>query len=147
MSELERSYKKELNRALEKCQFIEETLKECLLSAIEIARIQVSPYFPVKYKASDISKLPLRPLVKAFGKINEDAVLHQELRKITKERNKVAHQSLLFTIGELKNKAHMSDATREMKSIAERATEIHHKVLDVRYQLVRALNEAKRKGH
>jgi hypothetical protein len=144
MSEHERAYKDELSRALEKCQFIEETLKECILSAIEIARMEVSQHFPIKYKVSDISKLPLSPLVKAFEKINEDSVLHQQLREITKERNMVAHQSLLFTIGELENEAHMSDATLEMKRITDRATEIHHQVLDFRYQLIRAVNAVKR---
>jgi len=46
--ELEKVYRDEINRALEKCQFIEETLKMCLLSVIEIARILVSPNFPLK---------------------------------------------------------------------------------------------------
>jgi hypothetical protein len=141
--EFERAYRDELHRALEKCQFIEETLKMCLLSALEIARIQVSPHFPLKFKAEDISNLPLGPLVNAFSKINNDTALQNDLRKITKERNQVAHRSLLFTIGELEDKTHMSEATLRMKGIAERATEIHHRVLDVRYELVRALNKVK----
>ena len=142
--ELEKAYKDELHRALEKCQFIEETLKMCLLSAIEIARIQVSPHFPLKYKAEDISNLPLGPLVKAFAKINDDTALQLDLQNITKDRNQVAHRSLLFTIGELEDGAHMSEATLKMKGIAERATEIHHRVLDVRYELVRALSKVRR---
>lgn len=142
--ELEKAYRDELHLALEKCQFIEETLKMCLLSAIEIARIQVSPHFPLKFKAEDISNLPLGPLVNAFAKINDDTTLHINLRKITKERNQVAHRSLLFTIGELEDRAHMSEATLKMKGIAERATEIHHRVLDVRYELVRALSKVRR---
>ena len=143
-AELEKVYRDELHRALEKCQFIEETLKMYLLSAIEIARIQVSPHFPLKYNAEDISNLPLGPLVKAFVKINNDTALQNDLRKITKERNQVAHRSLLFTIGELKDRAHMSEATLKMKGIAERATEIHHRILDVRYELVRDLSHVKR---
>ncbi|MEA1995455.1 MAG: hypothetical protein U9N18_04795 [Campylobacterota bacterium] len=63
------TYKAELHRALEKCQFVEETLKMCLLSAIDIARIQVQPFFPLKLKSEDISRLPLGPLAKAFAKI------------------------------------------------------------------------------
>ena len=144
--ELENAYKDELHRALEKCQFIEETLKLCILSAIEIAQIQVSPYFPLKYKVEDISKLPLGPLVKAFSKINDDMDLHYELREITKERNQVAHRSLLFTIGELEDKAHMSEATLKMRGIAERAAEIHGRVLDVRYELARVLSKVRHAG-
>ena len=141
---LEKAYRDELHRALEKCQFIEETLKMCLLSAIEIARIQVSPHFPLKFKAEDISNLPLGPLVKAFSKINDDTSLHDDLRKITKERNQVAHRSLLFTIGELQDKAHMSEAALKMKGIVERATDIHNRVLDIRYEFVRSLSKVER---
>lgn len=141
---VEKAYRDELHRALEKCQFIEETLKMCLLSAIEIARIQVSPHFPLKIKAEDISNLPLGPLVKAFSKINSDTALHDDLRKITKERNQVAHRSLLFTIGESQDKDHMTAATLAMKGIVECATDIHNRVLDVRYEFVRSLNTVKR---
>ena len=141
---LERAYRKELHNALEKCQFVEETLKMCILSAIEIARLQLSPHFPVKYKPEDISKLPLGALVSVFSKINSDMALQNDLRKITKDRNEVAHRSLLFTIGELRDKAHMSKETLRMKKIVERATDIHNRVLDVRYELIRTLSEVKR---
>ena len=60
---LQRNYKRELHNALEKCQFIEETLKLCIFSAVEIARLQLSPHFPVRYKSEDISKLPMGKLV------------------------------------------------------------------------------------
>jgi hypothetical protein len=53
----ESAYQGVLHKALEKCQFIEETLRMCIFSALEIARLQVSPHFPVKYKSEDIAKL------------------------------------------------------------------------------------------
>lgn len=138
------SYKDELHRALEKCQFIEEILKMCLLSAIEIARIQVSPYFLIKYKEMDIHHLPLGHLVSAFSKINDDIELHKELREITKERNKVAHRSLLFTIGELTDEPFMEEEILKMKNIADRATIIHERVMEIRYNFLRTLNKVRR---
>ena len=141
---LEKAYKKELHKALEKCQFIEETLRMCIFSAVEIARLQLSPHFPVKYKTEDISKLPLGALVNIFSKINNDTVLHKSLRKITQDRNDVAHRSLLFTLGELNNEDHMTEATRKMKEVVARATDVHNNVLDVRYALVRSLSEVER---
>jgi hypothetical protein len=84
---LEKAYRKELHKALEKCQFIEETLRMCIFSAVEIARLQLSPHFPVKYK---------------------------------------------------------TEATRKMKEIVARATDVHNNVLDVRYALVRSLSEVRR---
>ncbi len=140
----ESAYQKELHKALEKCQFIEETLRMCIFSAMEIARLQVSSHFPVRYKSKDIAKLPLGALVSVFSKINSDTALHKSLREITRERNDVAHRSLLFTLGELKDKDHMTEATLKMKGIVERATAVHNNVLDVRYALQRSLNEVRR---
>lgn len=141
---LETAYRKELHNALEKCQFIEETLRMCIAHAVEIARIQLSPHFPVKYKTEDISKLPMGALVTVFSKINDDKALHDSLRKITKERNEVAHRSLLFTLGELGDKDHMTEATLKMKGITKRTTKVHNNVLDVRYALLKSLNKVKR---
>lgn len=141
---LEKAYRKELHKALEKCQFIEETLRMCIFSAVEIARHQLSPHFPVKYKPEDISKLPLGALVSIFSKIDSDTALHEALRKITRDRNDVAHRSLLFTLGELQDKDHMTEATLKMKVIVARATDVHNKVLDVRYALLRSLSEVER---
>ena len=125
---LEKVYRKELHKALEKCQFIEETLRMCIFSAVEIARLQLSPHFPIKYKTEDISKLPLGALVNIFSKINNDTVLHESLRKITRDRNDVAHRSLLFTLGELDDEDHMTEATRKMKEVVARATDVHNNV-------------------
>ncbi|MGQ3685025.1 MAG: hypothetical protein ACUBOA_08510 [Candidatus Loosdrechtia sp.] len=108
---------------------------------MEIASIQMPAHFPLKYETEDISNLPLGPLVNAFAKINDDSVLQSDLRKITKERNHVAHRSLLFTIGELEDSVHMSEATLKLKDIAERASEIHQRVLDIRYGLLRSLKK------
>ena len=97
--ETEDTFQKEMMRALEKCQFIEETLKMCILSAVRIAEVKLSPYFSLRYKASEIAKLPLGPLIKKFSKINDDERLLQDLRDIAKDRNFVAHQSWLFYLG------------------------------------------------
>lgn len=141
---LERAYQKELHHALERCQFIEETLRMCIYSAVEIARLQLSSHFPVKYKTEDIAKLPLGGLVTVFTKINNDTVLHNSLKGITKERNHIAHQSLLFTLGELDDKGHMTEATNKMKGIAKRAADVHNRLLDVRYALLRSLRKMKK---
>jgi hypothetical protein len=138
-------YRKELQNALEKCQFIEETLRMCILSALEIARLQLSSYFPVKYKSEDIGKLSLGTLVNIFSKINDDTVLQRDLKSILHERNDVAHRSLLFNLGELRDETHMTEAAEKMKDVVRRATEIHSRTLDVRYSLMSSLCEVKRR--
>lgn len=140
---IQNNYRTGMNRALEKFQFIEETLKMCLLSATKIATIQLSPFFPFCYKNDDISKLPLGPLIKKFKRINNDGQLHQDLQNITKQRNLVAHQSLLFTIGDFEDVAHMTEETLIMKEIANRAEEIHNQLLKVRYEFTRLESKAR----
>jgi len=140
--EFKEKYHNEMMRALERCQFIEETLKMCIMSAIKIAETKLSSYFPFNYKVSDISKLPMGSLIKKFTKINDDKELQKDLTDLTKERNFVAHQSLLFTLGELEDDQFMSSKIQKLKDIADRATKIHERVLDVRYSLVRAEHQA-----
>lgn|GEM_PF-2218661 len=141
---LERNYRRELHNALEKCQFIEETLRMCIFSAVEIARLQLSPHFPVKYKSEDISKLPMGTLASIFSKINADIALHAALKEITRDRNDVAHRSLLFTLGELRDKKHMTEATRKMKDVVIRATNIRNRLLDIRCAMLQSLSKVKR---
>ncbi len=135
-------YQAEIMRALEKFQFIEETLKECIFSAVKIAENKLTPYFPLNYQAKDISKLPLGPLINKFVKINSNTNLHKDLKDITQDRNYIAHQSFLFTLGELEDEALMGDELKKLKDIYERAKKIHEQVLDARFELKRAEHKA-----
>lgn len=141
--EMEKEYRQELHNALEKFQFIEETLKMCIFSALQIARLELSSYFHIRYKERDINKLPLRPLTNIFSKINNDLDLHKDLKEIAESRNHVAHQSLLLTLGEWQDKEHMEKLIQEMKEVVADATDIHNRVLDVRYELIRSLHKVK----
>lgn len=138
------AYHQELNLALEKFQYIEDILKACLLTAIDIVRINVSAYFPLRVTSEDVSVFPLGPLIKNFSIICDDSILINDLGAIKDGRNHIAHTSTLFTIGELHDKKHMAKVTLEMKEIAERAANLHERVLKVRHDLIREKTKAKR---
>lgn len=144
LMELDKDYQHELQRALQTFQFIEETLKNCIHSFIEIAMLHDTAHFLRIGDTKNIDNLPLGRLVNAFRKFHDDKSLHSDLQKITKERNQVAHRSCLFTIGELDNVAHMAEATLNMKDIADHAHEVHNRVLDVRYELLKTLVKIRR---
>lgn len=129
-------------RALEKCQFVEETLKLCILSAIEITQVMTSPYLTINYAAGDIAKLPMGPLINKFSRISQDEALIKDLRSLTKDRNFVAHQSLLFTLGELSDTESAEVALKKLKAIGDKASALHERVLDVRYALARGKQRA-----
>lgn len=124
-------------RALELCQFIEETMKLSLLSAMNISQLMTAKYFSLKYELSDITKLPMGPLVNKLSRICDDEKLIQDIKSLTKDRNFVAHQSMLFTLGELSCTDSTEEAYRKIKIIGDRAAAIHERLLDLRYALVR----------
>lgn len=131
------AYNKEMLKAIERCQFIEETLKLCILSAIDITRLMTSKYFNLRYEMGDVVKLPMGPLIKKFSRVCQDDQLIKDLDKLRKERNFVAHQSMLFTLGELSDTESAENAFNKLKNIGEDATNIHERLLNIRYELVR----------
>jgi len=137
-------YQKAVHVALERCQFIEETLRMCISHAMEIAKLQLSPYYPVKYTNADLSKLSMGKMVSIFSRISDNASLKKSLNSITTERNYIAHQSLLFTIGESHDPIHMKQQIGKIDGIKERAILVHNNLLDARYKLLRSLTALKR---
>ncbi len=129
-------YQNAVHDALEKCQFIEETLRMCISHAIEIAKLQLSAYYPLKITYSDLGKLSMGKLVFIFSRITDDALLKKSLNSITTERNYVAHQSLLLTIGESSDPIHMKQQIAKINGIKQRASQVHNNLLDARYKLL-----------
>ena len=137
-------YQKAVHDALERCQFIEEILRMCISHAIDIARIQLAAYYPLKITNSDLSKLAMGKLISIFSRINDDAALNNSLKSLITERNHVAHQSLLFTIGESRDPIYMKTQITKIEGIRDNAMQVHNNLLVVRYELHRALSALKR---
>lgn len=51
------------------------------------------------FSISDVENYPLERLINVFGKLNGNEELKKRLNKLKSERNYVAHQALLVTIG------------------------------------------------
>lgn len=83
-------------------------------------------------------------MVSIFSRLSDDASLKKSLNSITTERNYVAHQSLLFTIGESQDPSHMEKQIRKINGIKERAILVHNNLLDARYKLLRSLTALER---
>lgn len=119
-------------------------LSECALTMRwKLLKLQLSPYYPIKYTHADLSKLSMGKMVSIFSRISDDASLKKSLKSITTERNHVAHQSLLFTIGESRDPIHMKQQIAKINSIKKRAIQVHNNLLDVRYKLLRSLTALK----
>ena len=141
-----RKHEIEVHAALEKCQFVEETLRVYINLTIEIAKIEMASFFPVRITTADLSKLSLGKLVGIYSRLSDNASLKSFLNNITTERNYVAHRSLLFTIGELQDAKHMRQSLQKMIDIKERAKKAHEELLEETWRLRRALSALKRKS-
>jgi hypothetical protein len=139
-------YQKEVHEALEKCQFVEETLRIYINLAVEIAKLEMANHFLVRFTTADLSKLSLGKLVRVFSRLSNDASLKSSLKNLTSERNFVAHRSLLFTLGELQDSDHIAQSVQKMRDIKERASKAHEALLEETWSLRRSLSALKR-GH
>ena len=141
---LQNEYRKAVYRALERFQFIEETLRMYLDLVIQIAKIELLQHFPVNLTKKDLSKLSLGKLNDMFSRFNGNASLKSSLKKVTPKRNRVAHQSLLFTLGEIQDDAHLSKLIHNMNEIERCAKEVHETLLDELWKPQKSLNALNR---
>jgi len=146
MSQKQKEYREAVHFALERCQFIEATLRMYLGTVVEIATLTLADYFPVRVTDKDLAKRPMGSLVKIFSKFNENDQLQSRLKYLVERRNHVAHQSLLFTLGELGDEVHMGKAAEDMKTIGEEAKEVHEMLLDEGMEAQRLLNAVRRQS-
>lgn len=134
-----KDYQTAIHNALEKCQFVEETLRVYISLVIDIIRKKVGNIFPIRFSENDLSKLSLGKLVTIFSRLNDNVALKSSLSKITTERNFVAHRSFLFTIGELRDAAKLSELVHKIEEIKENAKNIHEALLEETWHLRREL--------
>lgn len=137
-------YQKEVHNALEKCQFVEETLRVYIELVIRIAKLELSPHFPVQFTTADLSKLSLGKLVNLYSRLSDNASLKSLLKNITEERNFIAHRSLLFTLGELEDSNHMLKSLEKLITIKDRAIKAHEELLEETWRLRKAAQKIER---
>ena len=86
-------------RILGNFQLIEFTLKVYIAFAYRIIAHSTKDLIPFNYSFSDVESFPLERLLNIFSKMNENAALIDRLNKLRKERNHIAHESLLVAAG------------------------------------------------
>ena len=139
-------YRNAVYRALERCQFIEEILRLYLYLVIQVAKIELKSHFPVNLTKEDLSKLSLGRLVYKFSQFNGNVSLKSDLEKITPDRNKVVHQSLLLTLGENEDNKHLAKLTNSMNEFEKRAKKAHETLLDEKWKLQKSLRALRLKA-
>lgn len=92
-------YKDRVTGILANFQLLELALKIYIGKSYEFIQYLVEDRVHFDFSISDVENYPLERLLNVFGKLNGNEELKKRLNKLKAERNYVAHQALLVTIG------------------------------------------------
>ncbi|MCQ4271486.1 hypothetical protein NA655_10690 [Pseudomonas kuykendallii] len=100
MSEPFNKYSQKLTFCMMTYQFIEFGLKHCLIRCHATVKFRLDGYLPYEIPLTTIEDAPLGKLIELYKPYTTNTPLIQELRKIKKDRDMIAHQGYLLTLEE-----------------------------------------------
>lgn len=80
-------------------QLLELSLKMYIGTSYDYIQMLVEEHIHFDFSISDVESYPLERLLNVFGKLNGNEDLKKRLNKLRGERNYIAHEALLVTIG------------------------------------------------
>jgi hypothetical protein len=92
-------YKERVTGILASFQLLELALKIYIGKSYDLINHLVEDRIHFDFSFTDIENYPLERLLTLFGKLNGNEELKKRLNKLRTERNYVAHEALLVTIG------------------------------------------------
>jgi len=92
-------YKERVTAILASFQLLELALKIYIGRSYGLIAHLVEDRVHFDFSISDIENYPLERLLTLFGKLNRNEELKKRLNKLRADRNYVAHQALLVTVG------------------------------------------------
>jgi hypothetical protein len=99
MKQEQQFYKDRTVGPLSNFQLLELTLKLYIGTSYDYIYVLVSGRIHFDFSIDDVENYPLERLLNVFGKLNKNKELKKRLNKLKKERNYIAHEALLVTIG------------------------------------------------
>lgn len=130
MTDVRDSYKATTLRILANFQLLELALKIYVGRTYELIRARVGNRVHFDYSISDVENFPLERLLSVFGKLNGNAGLLKRLNKLRVDRNHVAHESLLVTMGTKHDKEVVQAKHREFFYLEDELSECLKLVLE-----------------
>ena len=99
MNSEQKFYKDRAVGLLTNFQLLELALKLYIGTSYDYICALVGERIHFDFSIEDVENYPLERLLNVFGKLNGNKKLKKRLNKLKKERNYVAHEALLVTIG------------------------------------------------
>lgn len=99
MKQEQKFYKDRTVAILTNFQLLELSLKLYIGKSYDFIHVLVEDKIHFDFSIEDIENYALGRLLNLFGKLNGNEELKKRLNKLTKERNYIAHEAMLVTIG------------------------------------------------
>ncbi|WP_339777300.1 hypothetical protein [uncultured Methylophaga sp.] len=99
MKQEQKIYKDRAVGLLTNFQLLELSLKLYIGTAYDYIHMLVEEHVHFDFSVSDVESYPLERLLNVFGKLNGNETLKKRLNRLRNERNYIAHEALLVTIG------------------------------------------------
>ena len=99
MMQEQKFYKDRAVGLLTNYQLLELLLKMYIGTSYEHIQSLVEDHIYFDFSVEDVENYPLERLLNLFGKLNGNDELKKRLNKLKKERNYIAHEALIVTIG------------------------------------------------
>jgi hypothetical protein len=99
MNQEQKFYKDQTIGLLTNFQLLELSLKLYIGTSYDYIHLLVEGHMHFDFTISDVENYPLERLLNVFGKLNGNEELKKRLNKLKKERNYIAHEALIVSIG------------------------------------------------
>ena len=130
MDDPRKSYKAVTLRILGSFQLLEFALKAYIGRAYSVIKKCVEERVHFGYSAKDVEEFPLERLLNVFSKLNTNKQLISRLNKLRVERNRVAHRSLIVTMGPMYDRGAIEDKYVEYFWLEDELTECLQLVIE-----------------
>jgi hypothetical protein len=114
-------YIDELTSCMMTYQFIEEGLRFCLYRCHATIQFRLDGYLPYEAPSNTIGDAALGRLVDWYKVFTSNESLIREIRAIKSDRDRLAHQGLVFTLEEQSNDSFLRERTEDLKAAHAKA--------------------------
>lgn len=99
MKQAQQFYKDRTVGLLTSFQLLELALKLYIGTSYDYIHALVQDRIHFDFSVEDVESFPLERLLNVFGKLNGNEELKKRLNKLRQERNYIAHEALIVTVG------------------------------------------------
>ncbi|MDD3814223.1 MAG: hypothetical protein PHZ02_06205 [Desulfocapsaceae bacterium] len=99
MKQTQQLYKDRTVGLLTSFQLLELSLKLYIGTSYDYIHALVQDRIHFDFTVEDVENFPLERLLNVFGKLNGNEELKNRLNRLRKERNYIAHEALIVTVG------------------------------------------------